>query len=324
MAATLVIVHVFVWRIVLATASKPMSCGQVRTDTGYGSHRTLHMPAAMWDAAGEVERMWAAKLCCIFTWVVRDTSAASPFLITYDGGKRTYGNSASFSSAADCVYSNVCSMSMGSSDCATAAQRCPAASISTHPTAMSTTTLALAQTTLADPSSDAVSVREYQAVGMLCRPKNADGYSISTKVASAAACRAKCEADKEKCGAFEYEYVAGDDRECELHEKTKVNPRETQAMGSCLLHTEGGGDAMLDAPVLGEYRCCWILKELANCTASVAPATSVSSTVAADTSDNFVKTSAISANARCAYSATPASITLGTQSAIVLFVMALV
>jgi len=309
MTAILVIVQVFMWRIVLATASETMSCSKVRTNTGYGSHRTLHMPAAMWDAAGEVERAWADKLCCIFTWVVRDTSAASPFLITYDGGKRSYENSASFASAADCVYSDVCSMSMGSSDCTTAAQRCPAASTSTHRPVTSTTTRALAQTTLTGPSSHVASMREYQAVGMLCRTKNADGYSISTKVASAAACRAKCEADKEKCGAFEYEYVAGDDRECELHEKTKVDPRATQAMGPCLLRTDGGGDTMLDAPVLGEYRCCWILKELANCTSPAAPATAVSS--------------AVSASARCV-TAVSASIAVGTQSAIVLFVMALV
>jgi len=281
------LVEALIWHALLATTSGTMVCDMVRSDTGYADHRTLYMPATMWDAAGEVEKVWADKLCCIYTWVVRDASAASPFLITYDGGRRSYDNAASFVSAADCVYSAVCAMSMGQSDCTTAAQRCPATSTSTG--SQSLTQLA---------SSTAVAVREYQAVGMLCRPKNADGYSISLEVASAAACREKCEADKDKCGAFEYEYVPGDDRECELHEKTKVDWRATQAMGPCLLQTEGAGNVLLDAPVLGKYRCCWMLKEHSNTT-----------------------TSAVSYASRCA---TSAFISSWTQMAAVVFVMAFV
>merc|ERR1719277_2994679 len=97
---------------------------------------------------------------------------------------------------------------------------------------------------------------------MLCRPKNSDGYAISTQVATAGACRELCEADAERCGAFEYEYTNFDDRECELHEKWVVEEAATAAMGACLLTTDGG-DALSDPPLQNQYRCCWIWKGLA-------------------------------------------------------------
>jgi len=229
-----------VWSL-LATAVRAdlngFTCDKVRS-TGYSNHRKLHVPVAMWDSAGQNERTWADKLCCVYTWVVRDAKAQSPYMITYDGGRRSYGDATSFAHAAERAYSAICGMSMGSRDCATAADRCP---VTTTP----------------------IPVREYDAVGMLCRPKNADGYARSTQVVSAAACREKCEADAERCGAFEYEYVSGDDRECELHEKTIISRSESEAMGTCLLSTSGDGDPLLDLPILGQYRCCW-MKEFKN------------------------------------------------------------
>jgi len=202
------------------------SCDTTR-NTGFADHRTLHLPSTIWDSATDADRAWAVKLCCVFTWVVRDPSTTTPFMVTYDGGRLNYLDYSMFSFVAEEAYSSVCGMSMGISDCASEAERCP------------------------------VTPRDYDAVGQLCRPKNNDGYAISTQVVSASACREKCEADAGRCGAFEYEYVAGDDRECELHEQTVVSRSETAATGACLLTTEGG-DAMLDPPVLNQYRCCWI------------------------------------------------------------------
>ena len=204
------------------------SCTKTRSTGSSNNHRTLNVPAAMWDAATSQEDLnWANKLCCTYTWAVRQESGSSPSMTTYDGSVRIYSTPTSFRETAESVYSAICGMSMGSDDCASASQRCPA--------------------------------RTYDAVGQLCRPKNSDGYSISTQVVTAAACRAKCEADAGKCGAFEYEFVAGDDRECELHEKTVVSVTESRAMGACLLSTSGGGDPMDDPPILGMYRCCWVV-----------------------------------------------------------------
>lgn len=202
------------------------SCDTTR-NTGFADHRTLHLPSTIWDSASDADRAWAVKLCCVFTWVVRDSSATTPYMITYDGGRLNFEDDSTLTLVAEKAYSAVCGMSMGSSDCASEAERCP------------------------------LTPRDYEAVGRLCRPKNNDGYAISTQVVSASACREKCEEDADRCGAFEYEYVAGDDRECELHEHTVVSRSETAATGACLLTTEGG-DAMLDPPVLNQYRCCWI------------------------------------------------------------------
>merc|ERR1719446_246916 len=65
------------------------------------------------------------KLCCVFTWVQRDATAASPFMITFDGSRRNYDSAATFVAAAEAAYSAVCVMSMGGSDCATVSKRCP-------------------------------------------------------------------------------------------------------------------------------------------------------------------------------------------------------
>ena len=100
--------------------------------------------------------------------------------------------------------------------------------------------------------------RQYEAAGQLCRPKNADGYSIATQVPNAAACRSRCEADADRCGAFEYEFVDNDDRECELHQTGSVSRAATAAMGSCLLGVSGN-DTWEDSPKLNGYRCCWVL-----------------------------------------------------------------
>eukprot|EP00931_Biecheleriopsis_adriatica_P091957 TRINITY_DN657_c0_g1_i2.p1 TRINITY_DN657_c0_g1~~TRINITY_DN657_c0_g1_i2.p1 ORF type:complete len:334 (+),score=54.93 TRINITY_DN657_c0_g1_i2:114-1115(+) len=233
------------------------ACNQVR-NTGFANHRTLHLPATMWDSAGAEERVWADKLCCVFTWVERDTTATAPYMITYDGGRRSYDDADNFADAALRAYTAICGMYMGSQDCSTESDRCP---------------------------------REYEAVGMLCRPKNNDGYARSTQVISAAACRAKCEADAERCGAFEYEYVSGDDRECELHEKIMVNRDATQATGSCLLETAGSGDVFLDAPVFGKYRCCWILQGSSSSTSSGTSSGTSSSTSSGTSSGTGSSTS---------------------------------
>merc|ERR1711972_899357 len=88
---------------------------------------------------------------------------------------------------------------------------------------------------------------------MLCRPKNNDGYSISTGVASPAACQDKCDQDASTCGAWEYEYHSGDDRECELHEASVISVASTQATGACQLG---------DATTYFGYRCCYALTSI--------------------------------------------------------------
>ena len=122
-----------------------------------------------------------------------------------------------------------------------------------------TTTTALAnKTTTTANKTTTTAPRQYEAAGQLCRPKNADGYSIATQVPNAAACRSRCEADADRCGAFEYEFVDNDDRECELHQTGSVSRAATAAMGSCLLGVSGN-DTWEDSPKLNGYRCCWVL-----------------------------------------------------------------
>jgi len=225
------------------------SCDTNR-NTGFADHRTLHLPSSVWDSASDADRAWAVKLCCVFTWVIRDPSTTTPFMITYDGGRLSYQDESTFALVAEKAYSAICGMSMGNADCASEAERCPD------------------------------TPRDYEAVGRLCRPKNNDGYAISTQVVSASACREKCEADAGRCGAFEYEYVAGDDRECELHEQAVVSRLETAATGACLLTTDGG-DVMLDPPVVGQYRCCWIWVGASSATSSIATTTATMSLVTA-------------------------------------------
>jgi len=165
-----------------ATGLMGFGCARTRSTGSSHDRRTLHIPAAMWDRAVSAEDlMWAEKLCCVYTWTAREESESQVYLSLYDGGTRQYPLAASFSAAAQSAYLAICGMSMGSDDCSTEAQRCPIT---------------------------------YDPVGMLCRPRASDGYSVSTQVVNAAACRAKCNADSRRCGAFEYEYVTGDDREC--------------------------------------------------------------------------------------------------------------
>mmetsp|Transcript_39377 Transcript_39377/g.47344 ORF Transcript_39377/g.47344 Transcript_39377/m.47344 type:complete len:321 (+) Transcript_39377:177-1139(+) len=94
--------------------------------------------------------------------------------------------------------------------------------------------------------------REYVQGGMLCRPKNSDGYASWTKVDTPQSCQEKCNADGAKCGAWEFEHHTGDDRECELHEKLVISMNETSLTGKCQFPEN-------DNDLLG-YRCCWILK----------------------------------------------------------------
>ena len=86
--------------------------------------------------------------------------------------------------------------------------------------------------------------KSYAEVGRVCRPKNDDGY-VTTKVEDAAACQALCDADT-KCGAWEYENYAADDRECELHEANVVDAKATAAQGPCQTSDPEN------------YRCCHI------------------------------------------------------------------
>jgi len=95
--------------------------------------------------------------------------------------------------------------------------------------------------------------REYVPVGKVCRPKNGDGYSITSGVDTPESCRKKCDDDATKCGAWEFEEHDFDNKECELHEIDVVSYEETMAMGDCeIANTTGNGD----------YRCCWIAKDI--------------------------------------------------------------
>ena len=58
--------------------------------------------------------------------------------------------------------------------------------------------------------------REYVPVGRVCRPKNNDGYLITSGIDTPESCQKKCDDDKIKCGAWEFEnYNGGDNQECE-------------------------------------------------------------------------------------------------------------
>lgn len=110
-----------------AAASSDFTCNYVRDDTGYGpgNHRTVYVPASMYDAATDEDFAAAYRTCCVFTWVEKDASASYPYMITYDGSRYNYKSATSVKQAADSAYSAVCGMFMGSSDCRTAQQRCP-------------------------------------------------------------------------------------------------------------------------------------------------------------------------------------------------------
>lgn len=88
--------------------------------TGYNDHRTLHIPAVMWDVARDASAnavAWSAKLCCVFTWTVRDEGTTNAYMITYDGSRRHYRNADTFSEVAKAAYDAICAMFMGSKDC---------------------------------------------------------------------------------------------------------------------------------------------------------------------------------------------------------------
>ena len=97
---------------------KSFSCTNTRF-TGYKDHRTLHIPAAIWDAAENSPDAitWANRLCCVYTWAVRDVDAKYPYMITYDGGRRNYIDATTFSKAGEASYKAICAMRMGSQDC---------------------------------------------------------------------------------------------------------------------------------------------------------------------------------------------------------------
>ena len=115
-----------VFLLVLASAAEAgnsqflssFSCDNTRY-TGYNNHRTLHVPAAIWDDADTSQEAiaWANTLCCVYTWVMRDADATHPYMITYDGGRRTYSGVTTFSKATEVAYDAICAMYMGSRDC---------------------------------------------------------------------------------------------------------------------------------------------------------------------------------------------------------------
>ena len=88
---------------------------------GDESYRTLYVPQSFVDSAPPVALVsWSQKLCCTFNRLAITTEAV-PFLITYDGGKRTYGGASTFVAAATAAHADVCGMSMGSQDCSNGA-----------------------------------------------------------------------------------------------------------------------------------------------------------------------------------------------------------
>ena len=130
--------------------------------------------------------------------------------------------------------------------------------------------------------------REYVPVGRVCRPKNKDGYLITSGIDTPESCQKKCDDDKIKCGAWEFEnYNGGDNQECELHEYNIISYNETIAMGNeceigLLLDnnkdddddrkndsinniTDNNNDILdSEEKELGEehHRCCWIAKDI--------------------------------------------------------------
>ena len=132
--------------------------------------------------------------------------------------------------------------------------------------------------------------REYVPVGRVCRPKNNDGYLLTSGIDTPETCQKKCDDDKIKCGAWEFEnYIGGDNQECELYEYNIISYNETIAMGNeCevgLFRDDNNNDDddrkndsinnitnndndndFLDSEEkeLGEehHRCCWIAKDI--------------------------------------------------------------
>lgn len=103
------------------------SCDHVRSDTGFADHRVLHIPTTMWDSAVDADQHWLQQLCCVYTWPVRDSDAATPYMTTFDGSTRTYDDPSTLAEVAEAAYAAVCAMPMGSQDCQSMATRCPLA-----------------------------------------------------------------------------------------------------------------------------------------------------------------------------------------------------
>merc|ERR1719210_2876922 len=76
------------------------TCDKVRPTGSSNNHRTLHVPASMWDSADVTAREWAEKLCCVYTWSVRNAGIQTPYMVTYDGGAYQYRGASTYSNAA--------------------------------------------------------------------------------------------------------------------------------------------------------------------------------------------------------------------------------
>lgn len=94
---------------------------------------------------------------------------------------------------------------------------------------------------------------QYIATGRVCRPKNNDGYSRVSAVDTPQSCQQKCNDDSARCGAWEFEDHDMDNKECELHERDVISYQDTKDMGECQVPDDGIG---------GDYRCCWIAKDI--------------------------------------------------------------
>ena len=94
---------------------------------------------------------------------------------------------------------------------------------------------------------------QYIATGRVCRPKNNDGYSRVSGVDTPQSCRQKCDDDSARCGAWEFEDHDMDNKECELHERDVISYQDTKDMGECQI---------LPDDASGDYRCCWIAKDV--------------------------------------------------------------
>ena len=93
---------------------------------------------------------------------------------------------------------------------------------------------------------------QYFATGKVCRPKNNDGYSRESGVDTPQSCKQKCDDDSARCGAWEFEDHDMDNKECELHERNVISYQDTKEMGECQVPDDG----------IGDYRCCWIAKDV--------------------------------------------------------------
>ena len=97
-----------------------VSCDNTR-ENRQNDHLTLHVPAAIWDAAEKSPNAiaWANTLCCAFIWLVRiaDTDQRYPYLIGYDGAKIAFNGVTTFSKAAETAYNEVHSVAISGGQC---------------------------------------------------------------------------------------------------------------------------------------------------------------------------------------------------------------